>query len=102
MPTFISFPLGVTSGAYQNTFDMTLASSWNPHVHHQPWWHAGVGVRRFLAAWLAGQPYLNIHTDFAPGGEIRGQLLQVPEPATLALLGLALAGLGALRRGRAG
>ena len=30
VPTFTGFPLGVTSGMYDHTFDMTLASSYNP------------------------------------------------------------------------
>src|SRR5437870_4926993 len=30
VPSFPGFPLGVTSGTYLNTFDMTLASSYNP------------------------------------------------------------------------
>jgi len=42
--------------------------------------------------------YINIHTTFRPGGEIRGQV--VPEPGTFALLGLGLTAL-ALRRVRA-
>src|SRR5438270_780450 len=29
-PTFAGFPLGVTSGTYDNTLDMTLPSSYNP------------------------------------------------------------------------
>ena len=29
VPSFAGFPLGVTSGAMDNTFDLTLASSWN-------------------------------------------------------------------------
>ena len=29
-PTFANFPLGVTSGTYDNTLDLTLASSYNP------------------------------------------------------------------------
>src|SRR6266404_6997744 len=30
VPTFTGFPLGVTSGTYDHTFDMSLASSYNP------------------------------------------------------------------------
>ena len=29
-PTFTGFPLGVTNGTYDHTFDMTLLSSYNP------------------------------------------------------------------------
>jgi hypothetical protein len=34
---------------------------------------------------FSGLLYMNIHTQVFPGGEIRGQLLLVPEPSTLAL-----------------
>ena len=40
-------------------------------------------------AWLqSGYLYMNVHTSVFPGGEIRGQLLLIPEPSTVALLGL--------------
>jgi len=37
--------------------------------------------------------YVNVHTATFGGGEIRGQILPVPEPSTLALAGLGLGGL---------
>ena len=37
---------------------------------------------------LEGRTYINIHTNTNGGGEIRGNLIQVPEPATAALLAL--------------
>jgi hypothetical protein len=44
---------------------------------------------------LAGLWYINIHSTFRPGGEIRGQV--VPEPTTLLLLGGGVALLAARR-----
>jgi hypothetical protein len=75
-PTFTGFPLGVTSGTYNHTFDTTQASSWNPAFITA---NGGTpaGAEAALAAGLAaGQAYLNIHTTNFPGGEIRGFLLQ--------------------------
>jgi hypothetical protein len=52
-------------------------------------------------SWLfAGYLYMNVHTSTFPGGEIRGQLLLVPEPSTVALLGLGLVAVAVSSRRR--
>ena len=47
---------------------------------------------------LGGLSYINFHTTQFGGGEIRGQITQVPEPATLALLGIGVACFGLRRK----
>jgi len=90
-PTFTDFPLGVTSGTYDHTFDLTAASSYNPaYVTANGGTTAGAEAA-LLAAMASGKSYLNIHTSVVPGGEIRGFLAPVPEPA-----GLVLASMGGL------
>jgi hypothetical protein len=101
LPTFSGFPLGVTSGTYDHTFDMLLDSSYNPAFEAA---HGGTAATAFaglFAGMLAGDSYFNIHTSQFPGGEIRGQLVAVPEPSTWAmmLLGIGVVG-AALRRRR--
>jgi len=74
---FTGFP-STTSGTYSNTF--TGVSALNI-----------AGIENGLA-------YINIHDAVFPGGEIRGDILATPEPASFSLMTLALGGLVAFRR----
>ena len=83
-PTFAGFPGGVTAGTYDNTLDLTAASSYNPSFVTA---HGGTtaGAEAFLVQSIAdGKAYLNIHTSVYGGGEIRGFLapLATPESTT--------------------
>jgi hypothetical protein len=87
-PSFSGFPLGATSGTFDNTYDMTQASTWNPaYVTANGGTPAGAELA-FVTALSDGEAYLNIHTTTFGGGEIRGFLSPVPEPAAISLIAM--------------
>lgn len=99
-PYFAGFPIGVTSGTYTNTLDLTQSSSWNPsYVTANGGTTAGAEAA-FASALASGEAYLNIHSTTFGGGEIRGFLIAVPEPSTAALLALGAGASSLLRRRR--
>ncbi|MFW6354063.1 MAG: CHRD domain-containing protein [Verrucomicrobiota bacterium] len=63
--------LGVTSGGITGTW--------------------GLGSQSEVEDLFGGLYYVNLHTDAVPSGELRGQIVAVPEPSALGLL---VAGLG--------
>ena len=71
---FSDFP-SATSGTYAHTFDLAMDLS-------------GASVATFLASLQDELAYVNIHNAEFTGGEIRGQLMLVPEPAAVGILGL--------------
>ncbi|MBL7814656.1 MAG: CHRD domain-containing protein [Saprospiraceae bacterium] len=73
-PSFVGFPSGVTSGSMDNTFDMTLASSYNASYITANGGTTSLAFDALKAGIAGGQAYFNIHTSFLGGGEIRGFL----------------------------
>jgi len=84
--TLTGFPVGVTSGNYSNTFDLTDTATYTASFLAAGGGTAGGAELLLFDSLESGRAYLNIHTSFAGGGEIRG--FYVPEPASLALLGV--------------
>jgi len=82
-------PNGTFSGVWSNTDAPTAGNPNNNPL-----------TPTLVSELLAGRIYFNVHSAQFGGGEIRGQVFGVPEPATLALSGVAFAGVIAYRRRR--
>jgi hypothetical protein len=92
-PSFTGFPLGVTAGSMDQTFDLTLASSWRAQYITDSGGTPAAAEAAFASQVASGKAYLNIHSSTFNGGEIRGFLTPVPEPTAVALLAAGAAGL---------
>jgi hypothetical protein len=97
-PTLPSFPLGVTSGTYDQTIDLGTASGYSSSFITASGGTVGEALNALVFGMADGRTYFELDTTSMPGGEIRGFLTAVPEPSALSLLG----GVGvlALRRHR--
>lgn len=94
------FPFGATAGSYIDTFDLS-----DPAIYGGAFLTNNGGTSAGAAATLinafnSATAYVNLHNATFPGGEIRGQISAVPEPLTLILITLGLAGIAATRSKR--
>jgi hypothetical protein len=76
--------LGSTSGSFNGTLHLVTLGTYT--------------VPTQISDLDSGRWYMNIHDNPFPGGEIRGQILPVPEPSALPLLGIGVCGLWLLLR----
>ena len=97
---FTGLPVGSTSGSIDRVIDLTNASVFRASFITASGGTVDLARARLFASLDAGQVYYNLHTVNFPGGEIRGNLSFVPEPASWAMLIMGFGLVGAMQRRR--
>lgn len=87
---FVGFP-ATSAGTYTHLFDLTNAATFNPVFITGNGGTVASARAALIAGMFAGMTYANIHNQVYPAGEISGQLVATPEPASLVLFGSGLA-----------
>jgi hypothetical protein len=75
-PYLLGFPIGVTSGTYDQTFNTLLAATYDPAFLTASGGTPAAAEAALAASLRAGTAYFNIHSTTYPAGEIRGFLVQ--------------------------
>lgn len=100
-PTFVGFPAGVSAGTFDQTYDMTLSTSFNPAFVTANGGTVDSARAVLFSAIATSRAYLNIHTTTFGAGEIRAYAAPVPEPSSVILAAIGAIGLlAAVRRRR--
>jgi hypothetical protein len=87
------FPLGVTSGVYDQTFNLSNSTFYNPAFVTAEGGTIAGAEAALIAGIENGRTYFNIHSTQFPGGEIRTQLLPLGVPVPAPIVGAGLPGL---------
>lgn len=74
-PTFVGFPTAVRAGAWDNTYNMAVNTTWSTSFINANNGTPAGAEAAFATGVAAGRSYLNIHSASFPGGEIRGTLV---------------------------
>jgi len=98
--TLPGFPVGTTFGSYGITLDLTQASTFTTAFVTNNGGTVASASAALLSGMETGRAYFNVHSTAFPGGEIRGFMQPVPEPASWGLMALGMAAVGAAARRR--
>lgn len=71
---FNGFPVGVTSGSFQQLLDLTFSGNYSSAFLNGHGGTAGGAEAALRDALRVGNAYVDIHTSMYPGGEVRAHL----------------------------
>jgi hypothetical protein len=83
LPYFPNFPIGVTAGSYDQTFDMTQAESYNPDFVTANGGTPASAEAALFTYIAEGRAYVNIHSAIKASSELRGFLVPVSTASDL-------------------